>query len=292
MRRIRELSTGVELAAFSKPQREILLNQGKTTDPSISAQQRTMTDRILLPTPANTEAQIRRDLAVAHRLMARYGFDDLCWNHISARCGAGDQDENCCNMSSDNYLITPGGMHFSEVSSVDLVLDSTAESGNVIHSGIYKHRPDVVSIIHGHTIPIMAVSALKDGFRFLTQDSATFYDKLGYHDWEGVLGCEQEKERIVKNLGSTGVALILRNHGGVTVGRSIQEAWVRFYYLDRCCRVQLEAMKAGSDQLVECSKEMLVHAAEQKEKYFPDGKYEWPALTRLVLDTPLHGKRW
>jgi ribulose-5-phosphate 4-epimerase/fuculose-1-phosphate aldolase len=280
-----------ELSIFSRPQRELLLQQQQQSDPSYSAQQRTMIDRILHAPVASTEGQIRKDLSVAHRLMAKYGFDDLCWNHISARCGNVGQEEDCCDITPDNYLITPGGMHFSEVMPEDLVFDSTEESGNVIHSGIYAHRPDVVSVIHAHTIPTMAVSAMKCGFKFLTQDSAGFYGKLGYHQWEGNLGSEEEKERVAEELGKNGVALFLRNHGVVVVGRSIQEAWVRFYYLDRCCRVQLEAMKTGAE-LIECPPDMLKYAAEQKERFFPDGRYEWPALTRLVENAPLHGRRW
>jgi ribulose-5-phosphate 4-epimerase/fuculose-1-phosphate aldolase len=271
---------------FTKPQRELMQAQ----DSALSAQQRTMIDRILHAPVATTEAQIRKDLATAHRLMARYGFDDMVWNHISARCGNIGQDDKCCDISPDTYLITPGGMHFSEIAPEDLVFDSTAESGNVIHSGIYQHRPDVVSVIHAHTVPVMAVSALKDGFKFLIQDAAGFYGKLGYHDWEGLHDSEEEKERVAANLGPNGIALILRNHGAVCVGRSIQEAWVRYYYLDRCCRVQLEAMKTGAP-LIECPPEMLIHAAEQKERFFPDGRYEWPALTRLVWGQPLHGRQ-
>ena len=76
-------------------------------------------------------------------------------------------------------------MHFSEIKSCDFVFEDVFESGNVIHSGIYSHRPDVRSIIHCHTPAIMAVSVLKCGFKFLTQDSAPFYQKIGYHDWEG-----------------------------------------------------------------------------------------------------------
>jgi len=278
------------LSAFSKPQRAMFL-KNSLSESSYSAQQRTMIDRILHSPAASTEQQIRKDLSVAHRLMARYGWDDLCWNHISARCGSIGQEDQCCDISPDIYLITPGGMHFSEVMPEDLVFDSTEESGNVIHSGIYAHRPDVVSVIHAHTVATMAISALKGGFKFLTQDSAVFYNKIGYHDWEGVLGSEEEKERIAANLGKNGAALILRNHGAVVVGRSIQEAWVRFYYLDRGCRVQLEAMKSGGE-LIECPPEMLIHAAEQKERFFPDGRYEWPAMTRLVENAPLHGRKW
>ena len=152
------------------------------------------------------------------------------------RCGNIGQDKNCCDISPDNYLITPGGMHFSEVEpevreenknkkliiNQDLVFDSTEESGNVIHSGIYQQRPDVVSIIHAHTIATMAISALKGGFKFLIQDSAEFYGKLGYHDWEGLHDSEQEKERVSANLGKNGVALILRNHGAVVVGNDFK----------------------------------------------------------------------
>ena len=285
---------------FSKPQRDMMAEKApasaaaaaaaSSSTPFFSAQQRTMTDRMITAPVATTEGAIRKDLATAHRLMSKWQFDDLVWNHISARCGSIGQADDCCDISPDTYLITPGGMHFSEIMPEDLVFDSVAESGNPIHSGIYQHRPDVVSIVHAHTIPIMAVSAMKCGFKFLTQDSCGFYGRLGYHDWEGLHDSEEEKERIASNLGKNGIALILRNHGGVTVGRSIQEAWVRFYYLNRCCQVQLEAMKAGGE-LIEMDPKMLLDAASQMDRFFPHGKFEWPALTRLVWSKPLHGRQ-
>jgi len=212
--------------------------------------------------------------------MARYGFDDLIWNHISARC-FDDQTEDCCDLPTDSYLITPGGVHFSEVRGDDFVFDSTDESGNVIHSGIYAARPDVRSIIHVHTPAIMVVSVLKDGFKFLTQDSAPFYGKIKYHDYGGLHSTMEEEKNIASDLGPDGVALFMRNHGATIVGRSIQEAWVRTYYLDRCCKVQIEAMQTGGE-ILHCPTDLLVNAAEQIEKFFPHGKYEWAALKRLV----------
>jgi len=214
--------------------------------------------------------------------MARYGWDDLVWNHISARCGAtaDSEEEDCCDIDPTSYLITPGGLHFSEIRDEDLVFDSIDESGNILHSGIYAKRPDVRAIIHAHTPAAMAVGVLESGFTHLVQDSAAFYNKIGYHDWEGLHTSEEEKDRVAKNLGK-GDVLFLRNHGAVVVGRSIQEAFVKYYYLERCCRVQLDAMSAGT-KLRPMPPEMMEHAASQLEKYFPHGKYEWRALSRLV----------
>lgn len=266
---------------LSGPQRSMIEGpQGAGLDSSWSAQQRTMVDRLFYAPVAQTEAQIRQDLQMAHRLLARYGFDDLVWNHVSARC-IDDQTEDCCDLPSDTYLITPGGMHFSEIRSEDFVFDSVDEPGNIIHSGIYAARPDVRCVIHTHTLAIMTVSVLKQGFMFLTQDSAPFYKRIGYHDWEGLSCSDVEKDRIAASLGPDGIALIMRNHGATVVGRSIQEAFVRLYYLDRCCRVQVEAMKCGGE-IIPCCEELLEHAGDQIERYFPHGKYEWAALTRLV----------
>mmetsp|Transcript_9642 Transcript_9642/g.10982 ORF Transcript_9642/g.10982 Transcript_9642/m.10982 type:complete len:322 (+) Transcript_9642:200-1165(+) len=266
---------------MSGPQRSMIeALEDIESDPGWSANQRTMVDRLFYAPVATTEEQIRDDLKTAHRLMAKFNYDDLVWNHISARC-LYEQSEDCCDLPLDSFLITPGGMHFSEVRADDFVFDTIDECGNIIHSGIYKSRPDIRSIIHTHTPAIMTVSVLKNGFKFLTQDSAPFFNKIGYHDWEGLHCSEYEKERIAENLGTDGIALFMRNHGATVVGRSIQEAWVRTYYLDRCCQVQLAAMATG-DELIECPEDLLEHAQKQVESFFPHGKYEWRALTRLV----------
>jgi len=265
---------------MSGPQREMIRKAWEERS-GFSANQKTMTDRIFHSVPATSEAEIRRDLRTAHRLVAKFKWDDLTWNHISSRCSGTEDEEDCCDIDSSTYLITPGGMHFSEVREYDFVFDSIQENGNVIHSGIYAARPDVRSIIHIHTPAILAVSCLGDGFQFLTQDSATFYKRLGYHKFEGIQSAEEEKERIAESLGPQGIALIMNNHGATIVGRSIQEAFVRTYYLDRCCRVQLDTMSTGG-KLLECSEELLLHAQNQIEKFFPHGKYEWAALSRIA----------
>lgn len=180
---------------------------------SFSANQKSMTDRIFHAVPATSESEIRSDLRTAHRLVARYGWDDLTWNHISSRCSGTEEVEDCCDLDSSTYLITPGGVHFSEVREEDLVFDSISESGNVIHSGIYEARPDVRCIIHIHTPAILAVSCLKDGFKFLVQDAAPFYERLGYHQYQGVHTSDEERVRIQDALGPDGIAIIMRNHG-------------------------------------------------------------------------------
>lgn len=265
---------------MSGPQREMI--KKATLDASaFGANQKSMADRIFYAVPAQSESEIRSDLKTAHRLVAHYGWDDLTWNHISSRCGGEEDEEDCCDLDSSTYLITPGGMHFSEVREYDFVFDSIQESGNVIHSGIYAARPDVRCIIHIHTPAIMAMSCIEEPFRFLVQDAAIFYNRIGYHMYEGMHSTDEEKESIARNLGKDGIALIMQNHGATIVGRSIQEAFVRTYYLDRCCRVQLDAMATGS-KLIECSPDLLQHAQQQMETIIPSGRYEWSALKRLV----------
>ncbi|GBG27591.1 Alpha-adducin [Hondaea fermentalgiana] len=250
---------------MSGPQREMIKKANVAEASSFSANQKSMADRIFYAIPASSESEIRSDLKTAHRLVAHYGWDDLTWNHISSRCSSEDNEEDCCDL----------------VREYDFVFDSIAESGNVIHSGIYAERPDVRCIIHIHTPAIMAISCIEEPFRFLVQDSAIFYNRLGYHSYEGMHSTDEEKESIARNLGKDGVALIMRNHGATIVGRSIQEAFVRTYYLNRCCQVQLDAMATGS-KLIECSPDLLQHAQQQIEEVIPSGRYEWAALKRLV----------
>jgi len=247
-----------------------------------AAQQKNMIDRILYATKATTEHAIREDLRICHRLIAKFGLDELTWNHVSARCAAtADDEEDCCDLSPDTYLITPGGLHFSEIRSEDLVFDTTEEPGNIIHSGIYAARPDIRSIIHVHTPYTQAVGVLKEGFMFLNQDSAAFYNKIGYHEWEGVHTSEEEKDRIVDNLGPEGMVLFLRNHGVVVCGRTIQEAFVKLYYLEKACKLQMDVL-ATNREFVECSESLLLHAQKQQEKLYPHGKFEWRALKKLA----------
>jgi ribulose-5-phosphate 4-epimerase/fuculose-1-phosphate aldolase len=109
----------------------------------------------------------------------------------------------------------------------------------------------------------------------------TVFNRIGYHNWEGLTGTEQEEHRIAASLGDDGIALIMRNHGATVVGRSVQEAFVRMYYLNRCCQTQLDVLSTGRKVRL-CPDDVLIHAADQIERFFPHGKYEWRALSRLV----------
>lgn len=221
------------------------------------------------------EADVRRDLAAAHALSHHYGFDELMWNHISARLG-----------KDGSFLVTPGDRHFDEVTPESFVVSSPSNANvtaDVIHTSIYKARPDVGAIVHHHSTSVVAVSALAKGLQCVTQDSAAFYDSVAYHDWEGLSDDYDECERLAAAVRDPKVTtLILRNHGAVTLGATVSEAWVRYYYLDRVCKVQCSI---GSQPVNPPDPAALEHAAKQyapPDGPFRHGVYEWPALLRLA----------
>jgi ribulose-5-phosphate 4-epimerase/fuculose-1-phosphate aldolase len=212
----------------------------------------------------------RMELAAAYQLNALFGFDDLCWNHISAR------------NNGSSFLITPGTSMFEHIQPDDLVDNKETENvtGDVIHGGIYESRPDVHAIVHTHTLATTAVACLPGGFEFLTQDSAQFVDSIGYHEWEGISTDFDECQRIAAALGPTNNILIMKNHGVVVVGKTIAEAWVRHYYFDVCCRIQLKLLATGQPAN-QPDPAALAHCAQQMDAYLP-GEFEWePLLQRL-----------
>lgn len=136
------------------------------------------------------ERELRIDLSAAHRLSHYFGFDELIWNHISGRCG-------------DGFLVSPGDMLFDEVGPEHLVMSSPSNANitaDVIHSAIYKARPDVGAIVHHHTTAVVAVASLEEGLQYYTQDSAAFYGRVAYHEWEGLSDNYDECERIAGKL--------------------------------------------------------------------------------------------
>ena len=223
---------------------------------------------------------LRRELAAAHHLSHAYKLDDLVWNHISARID-----------DSSKFYITSGTELFDEVTPESLV-ESTAENANitadVIHSAIYNARPDVGAIVHHHSPSVVAVSMLPEGLRFLQQDSAGFVDKVAYHNWEGVANDYDERASIAADLGPSAHTLIMRNHGACTVGRTVGEAWVRYFYLERCCRYQMAVLNAPS--LVEPDAAVLAHAAAgwAQDSTSCHGHMEWTALTRQAERLQAH----
>jgi ribulose-5-phosphate 4-epimerase/fuculose-1-phosphate aldolase len=194
------------------------------------------------------EWKIRVDLAAAYRLVAHYGWDDLIFTHLSARIPGPEH----------HFLLNPYNLMFEEVTASSLVKVDisgnavepspfiTNPAGFTIHSAIHMAREDAHAVIHLHTPHGQAVSAHGDGLLPLTQTAMLIRDEVAYHDYEGVAVDLDERERIVADLGSKG-AMLLRNHGTLTVGETVGEAFVKMYFLERACQAQIYALSAGRE---------------------------------------------
>lgn len=236
--------------------------------------------------------QIRVDLAAAYRLIHRHNLDDSIYTHISVRLPG----------RHDRFLINPYGMRFEEVTASNLVtvdLDGTViddpmglginPAGFTIHSAVHAARPDVVCVLHVHTVAGVAVSCQEDGLLPLNQWSMQFTGRIAYHDYEGIALDLDERERLVADLGDKPV-MILRNHGLLTCGRSVAEAFKLTHNLERSCRAQLAIQAAGAP-IVRPSAAIAAHTARQYDGYYdavevrgrPDT--EWDAFKRMLERT-------
>lgn len=194
------------------------------------------------------EWQARVDLAAAYRLVALYGWDDLIFTHISARI-PGPQH---------HFLLNPYGMMFEEVTAsslvkIDLAGNKVMESpyfinpaGFMIHSAVHASREDALCVMHLHTDYGIAVSAQKDGLLPISQQAMFPLASLAYHDYEGLALNEDEKPRLVSDLGDKNY-LILRNHGLLTTGKSAAEAFLSMYIFERACRIQILTQSGGAE---------------------------------------------
>lgn len=232
------------------------------------------------------EWQMRVDLAAAYRLVAKYGMSDLVYNHITARVPG----------ETGHFLINQYGLMYAEMTAssfytIDLdgkIIQQPAgefginEAGYVIHSAVHGARHDVECVIHTHTRAGGAVSAMKCGLLPLTQHAMRFFGKVSYHDYEGVAINPDEKARLIADLGEND-ALILRNHGLLTCGRSIGEAFNLMYWLEMACKSQVDAMAARTELIIP-SDEVATRTAHL---YAPGvrrtfGEMEWPAMRRQL----------
>jgi ribulose-5-phosphate 4-epimerase/fuculose-1-phosphate aldolase len=198
--------------------------------------------------PAMTAAewQTRVDLAACYRLIAHYEMDDLFATHISARVPGAEE----------HFLLNQRGMLFSQVTASSLVKVDLAgkvifpkgaiinEAGYVIHSAVHGARRDVKCVIHTHTVAGMAVSTMKEGLLPLCQKAMRFHGRLAYHDFEGKATNLDERTRLVRDLG-THNAMILRNHGLLTCGPTVVQAFKRMFALEKSCKTQLAALATG-----------------------------------------------
>ncbi len=197
---------------------------------------------------SDEEWQLRTDLAACYRAIAMYGWDDLIFTHVSARVPGPEH----------HFLINAYGMMFEEITAsslvkVDLagqtVLDTehaVNPAGFVIHSAVHEARHDSGCVLHTHTRAGVAVSAQADGLLPISQTSLFPYATLAYHSYEGVALNDQEKPRLVADLGNNS-AMILRNHGLLTVGATIADAFLMMYVLETACQIQVMAQSGGGD---------------------------------------------
>jgi ribulose-5-phosphate 4-epimerase/fuculose-1-phosphate aldolase len=238
------------------------------------------------------EWQARVDLAACYRLADFYGMTDLTYNHITARV-PGPQHHILINL----YGVTYKEITASSLAKIDLDgeviwkpdTDYTVNrAGYVIHGAIHRARKDVSCVLHTHTRAGMAVAAMKCGLLPLSQTSIRFEGHIGYHDYEGPAVELAERERLVKNLGAHD-AMILRNHGLLSCGATIQQAFNTMYQLELACRTQVDAMAARTE-LVLPPKSVLDKTAHlyQPQTRRPYGVLEWPAMLRLLAAEETH----
>lgn len=245
---------------------------------------------------SDAEWRMRTDLAALYRLIAMHGWSDLVFTHISARLP--DED------GEHRFLINPYGVMFDEMTASSLVkvdMDGQIKqstpyfvnpAGFTIHSAVHMAREDAGFVIHVHTANGMAVSAQKGGLRRYTQMAMQVYNDLAYHDYEGIALDLDERERIVKDLGKKSL-LMLRNHGTLTLGPTAGTAFLRTYFLENACRVQILAQAAGDENLIEEPEAMGDKVYMQGAAAFMPGMGDnlvWPGLLRKLERTnPGHG---
>jgi len=229
------------------------------------------------------EWQLRCDLAACYRLVAAYGWSDLVFTHVSARIPGPEHQ----------FLINPYGLMFDEITASSLVRvdqDCTKLSdspfpvnpaGFVIHSAIHQVREDAGCVLHTHSRAGVAVSAQKCGVLPISQQSTFVLGSLAYHDYEGVALRDEEKPRLQADLGDASF-LMLRNHGLLTVGRTIPDAFLAMYVFENTCRIQIDAQAGG--ELIEVNPAILQGLAQVMKTATAGlgASLAWPALLRKL----------
>jgi ribulose-5-phosphate 4-epimerase/fuculose-1-phosphate aldolase len=232
-----------------------------------------------------TEWEVRVNLAACYRLMHEFGMVEMVANHISARIPGADNE----------FLINPYGMLYDEITASSLIkidLDGNVlfnasgygfnRAGYVIHSAVHGARHDVDCVIHSHTLAGMTVSAQKQGLLPIAQSAMRFSD-IAYHEYEGLALRLDERERLVQSLGDR-EALVLRNHGLLTVGDSIPECFNNHYRLERACQLQVMALSCNTEIRLppEDVVQSTYHGFSKNGEMSRRGLVEWPSLLRRL----------
>ena len=230
------------------------------------------------------EWQIRVDLAACYRLVAAYGWSDLVYTHTSARVPGPEH----------HFLINPYGLMFDEITASSLVkIDQDCNklsdspypvnpAGFTIHSCIHQVRDDAGCVLHTHTRAGVAVSAQKSGVLPLSQQSTLVLRSLAYHDYEGIALNADEKPRLQASLGQAN-HLMLRNHGLLTVGKNVPDAFLRMYNFENTCRIQIDAQSGGAELIQIGPAPMAANANAMNIATAGQGSaLAWPALLRKL----------
>ena len=230
------------------------------------------------------EWEVRVKLAAAYRLAALFKWTDHIYTHFSARVPGPEE----------HFLINAFGLLFDEITASNLVkvdIDGTIVddpiglginyAGYMIHSAIHGARPDLQAVLHTHTRDGIAVSAQRDGLLPISQHSIGFSGRVAYHGYEGIALDLDERERLVADLGDKSV-LILRNHGLLTVGKTIADAFLSMYTFENTCRIQIDAQAGG--ELTQVNPQIVsgVAQAMRVQTGGLGGAFAWPALLRKV----------
>jgi ribulose-5-phosphate 4-epimerase/fuculose-1-phosphate aldolase len=235
----------------------------------------------------DAEWDLRVKLAAAYRLVEHFGWTELIYGHLTARVPGRD----------DHFLINPYGLNYDEVTASNLVkIDNDGDvvsggrhivnyAGFVIHSAIHMTGSAANHVVmHTHTRAGMAIAALADGLMPISMFSTVFHGKLAYHDYEGAALYLDERERIVASLADA-KAMVLRNHGLLVVGQTVQEAFLRLYRLERACQIQIDAAAAGPLNVMSAS--LAARSGADLDKFqgmHPEGEgaIEFEALMRKL----------
>ena len=231
---------------------------------------------------SDAEWAVRKDLAAAYRLVALYGWDDLVFTHLSARVPGPEH----------HFLINPYGFLFDEITASSLIkVDENGEivdpgatnrvnpAGFTIHSAVHMAREEAGAVLHLHAADGVAVSAHADGLLPLSQTAMLCIPHITFHEYEGVALDLDERERLVADLGDHDI-MLLRNHGTLTVGKDVGEAFTYMYFLMKACQIQVRTLAMGNTHLP--GQHALDTTADQAKSLGKGSKLAWPALIRKL----------
>jgi ribulose-5-phosphate 4-epimerase/fuculose-1-phosphate aldolase len=235
----------------------------------------------------STLKKARCDLALAYRILGMLGLDDLTYTHLSARIPG----------KSDEFLIYPFGQLFSEVTPSSLlrvnlkgrILEGEEfqynATGYAIHGALYQHRPNIQAIFHLHTIAGVSVSSMKCGLLPMSQFAFHFYNRVGYCPYNSLItDPHTQGKSLIEALGDKWV-MFLENHGTLTCGQTLQEAFFYTYYLEKACQVQCQVLAANATSPIYPTAEVCEKAAQDMRNFEPNlGQRDWIALSRKACN--------